>query len=298
MSPHCLTLLKAEEQLFYREYAQYYRSDESKDKAIGQPFLLHNPTAQSGILLLHGLMAAPEEVRPLAEFLFAQGYTVYAPRMAGHGTSAVDLANRQHKEWQASAQRGYEILQACCEHVIAAGFSTGAAVMLQLVINKPWQFTALISISAPLRFTKFSAHFAAPIHHLNRALHGLGLQRFARPFVSNHADNPHINYLRCPIASIVQIQKLMKAVVPRLHEITLPSLIMHASHDPKIHLQSAQEIYKKIRSDIKQYQQINYACHGIIRGDIRLDVFAHIAKFLRAMDNTYPNTWGCKKFPS
>ncbi len=280
LSPYCQTKLKAEEQIFENEYSQYYCASESKAKTIGQPFLLYNPNASTGILLVHGLMAAPEEVRPLADFLFAQGYTVYAPRMAGHGTSAVDLSKREHGEWQASVQRGYCILEDCCDQVIAAGFSTGAAVIQQLIINKPSLFSALISISAPLRFTKFSAHFASPVNSINQTLHALGLGHFAKPFVTNHADNPHINYLRCPIASIVQIQQLMKSVIPRLHKITLPTLIMHANHDPKVHVKSAKDLYKLIGSDFKQYQEVNSSQHGIIRGDISIEVFAQVAKFL------------------
>jgi esterase/lipase len=280
----CQTLLAAEETLFAEEYAQHHLAGESKHSDIGKPFLLHNPAARSGILLVHGLMAAPEEVRQWADYLFAQGYTVYAPRMAGHGTSAVDLNSRRHSEWSASVQRGYAILQNCCDEVIAAGFSTGAAIMLQQVIEHPHQFRALISISAPVRFSKFSAHFARPVHRLNRVLQGIGLRQFAKPFVTNHADNPHINYLRCPVASIVQIKRLMKNVLPALHRIQIPALIMHASHDPKVHVQSARDIYRHISSPQKEYVEVDFALHGIIRGEISQQVFAHVTAFLQTLN--------------
>lgn len=284
LSQTSLALLAAEETLFAEEYAQHHLPGESKAAHIGKPFLLHNPAARSGILLVHGLMAAPEEVRQLADYLFAQGYNVYAPRMAGHGTSALDLNSREHKEWSASVQRGYAILNSCCDEVIAAGFSTGAAIMLQQVIENPTQFRALISISAPLRFSKFSAHFARPVHHLNRILQRSGLHKFARPFVTNHADNPHINYLRCPVASIVQIKRLMKQVVPALARIHIPTLVIHASHDPKVHVQSARDIYRNIGSSHKEYMEVEFDLHGIIRGDISQQVFARITDFLHKLN--------------
>lgn len=284
LSPTSQALLAAEEILFAQEYAQHHLPGESKGPEIGKPFLLHNPSAHSGILLVHGLMAAPEEVRQLADYLFAQGYTVYAPRMAGHGTSALDLNSREHQEWSASVQRGYAILRGCCDEVIAAGFSTGAAVMLQQVIEHPAQFSALISISAPLRFTKFSAHFAGPVHGLNRLLQRSGLPHLAKPFVTNHADNPHINYLRCPVASIVQIKRLMKQVVPALPRIHIPALIVHASHDPKVHVQSARDIYRHIGSRHKEYMEVEFDLHGIIRGEISQQVFARITDFLHKLN--------------
>ena len=45
-----------------------------------------------GCLVLHGFTATPSEVRWLAEHLAGQGHTVYAPRLAGHGTTPEALA--------------------------------------------------------------------------------------------------------------------------------------------------------------------------------------------------------------
>jgi len=87
-------LVDAEKELFEREYRRYFVDGETKPKQIGEPYLLENPRSAQGVLLVHGLMAAPEEVREWAEYLCAQGYSVYAPRMAGHGTSSADLSHR------------------------------------------------------------------------------------------------------------------------------------------------------------------------------------------------------------
>ena len=279
-------LVNNELALFTQDYQQHYLADETKPKAIGRPYLLHHPESTQGVLLIHGLMAAPEEVRELAEFLYALGYTVYAPRMAGHGTSAVDLTERQMEEWIESVNRGHEILKDCCQQILVAGFSTGAAVALHQVISKPDAFTALISISAPLKFKKLSAHFAGLVHNWNSALtcldnRFLSMRRWRKEFVTNHADNPHINYLRCPVSSIVQIKRLMAQVYMGLPEITIPTLVIHASSDPKVDVQSGRAIYQRIRSSKKYYQEIDFDLHGIVRGPITAIVFAAIGQFLQ-----------------
>lgn len=283
ISAHCQQLLDAEQNLFDAEYQRHFIAGESKPTQIGRPFLLHNPTAKRGILLVHGLMAAPEEVREWAEYLFAEGYTVYAPRMAGHGTSAEDLARRSHTEWSASVRRGYAILRSCCDEIIAAGFSTGAAVMLQQVIEYPQDYRALISISAPLRFNKFSARFARPLNHVNRLLSATGFAHRGKRFVHNNADNPHINYLRCPVASIAEIQNLMGHVRPKLAQIHIPALIMHARQDPKIHVQSARDIHRGLGSQQKDYHEVDFHLHGIIRGKISQQVFSRVTEFLQRL---------------
>lgn len=273
-------LVDAEAQRFDRERADHYLEAETKPRAIGAPYLLYRPDARTGVLLVHGLMAAPEEVREWAEALFEQGYNVYAPRMAGHGTSAVDLDRRCAGEWLDSVRRGQEILQGCCEQVVAAGFSTGGAVVLRSVIDQPQAFAAVISISAPLRFKKFSAHFARPLNLWNQALHGLGIERLRKPFVTNHADNPHINYLRCPVRSIAQIQRLMGEVRRGLPSIQIPALIIHADRDPKVDVRGARQLYRQIGSPDKRYREIAADRHGIVRGEVALDVFAEVASFL------------------
>jgi len=271
--------LLAEESRFDRDYQQHFLPEDSRPAAIGKPFFLPGSSA-CGVLLVHGLMAAPEEVREWGEYLHAQGYTVYAPRMAGHGTSTIDLANRRAEDWMASVEQGRHILECCCRHIVIAGFSTGGAVALESVIRHPEAFAAVISISAPLRFKAFTAHFAEPVHYGNRLLQLLGLGKYRKTFVRNHADNPHINYLRCPVSSIVQIKRLMRSIRNGLPTIRIPSLVMHADGDPKVDVRGGREIYHRLGSINKRYHEVCFHQHGIVRGEITREVFAEARDFL------------------
>jgi carboxylesterase len=289
ISAYCQTLLNKELTLFDHDYQQHYLEGETKAKTVGTPYLLRNSDSDKGVLLIHGLMAAPEEVREWADFLYSLGYNVYAPRMTGHGTSADDLSNRDMTEWVASVDRGHDILTCCCKHIVVAGFSTGGAIALHQAIKKPNAFKAVISISAPLKFKKFSANFAKPINTWNRSLRRIeallpgnrfNLQVLRKEFVTNHADNPDINYLRCPVNGIVQIQRLMKAVYRGLPSIEIPSLVIHATSDPKVDVQSARDIFKRINSCDKTYCEVDFDRHGIVRGEITKKVFQDVAAFL------------------
>lgn len=274
------TLLAAEEARFARDYLRHFSEAESKPARIGEPVFLPSRQTSWGILLVHGLMAAPEEVREWANHLHEQGFTVYAPRMAGHGTSADDLADRSAEEWIASVERGQRILESCCTHLVIAGFSTGGAVALQCVIRQPDAFEAVISISAPLRFKSFAAHFAEAVHVGNFLMKTLDFPSGQKRFVTNHADNPHINYLRCPVSSIVQIKQLMHNVKRRLSTVRIPALIMHADNDPKVDVRGGRELYRLLGSTAKHYREIRFHRHGIVRGDIARDVFAETGVFL------------------
>ena len=275
-------LAAAEAALFIREYEKNYIKGESKPPEIGMPFFLYAPPSDTGVLLIHGLMAAPEEVRQWADFLHAKGLTVYAPRLAGHGTSSGDLATQNCQDWLDSVARGHAILKSCCKKVLVAGFSTGAGLALQSVILSPHAFEAVITVSAPLKFKSFSSRFAELLNGFNRLCNGLGMKRFSKPFLKNDADNPHINYLRCPVSAFVQVQRLMREVHRLLPTIHIPALVLQATHDPKVAPQSGPAIFRRLGTSQKHFAWIHFNKHGIVRGGIALDVFKEVESFLVA----------------
>jgi len=274
------TLLKAEASLFRAEYEKHYAANESKPPEIGMPFFLRSTQSDTGVLLIHGLMAAPEEVREWGEFLYDKGLTVYAPRLAGHGTSSKDLSTRTYTDWLDSVDRGHAVLKQCCKKILIAGFSTGAGLALQSVILKPGDFGAVIAVSAPLRFRRFSSRFAEALHAFNRFCKGCGMPFLAREFMKNDADNPHINYLLCPVSAFVEVKKLMKKVCPSLPEIGIPALVIQADNDPKVAPQSGPAIYQLLGSDKKHFAWVDYHMHGIVRGKITEVVFKEVESFL------------------
>jgi carboxylesterase len=273
-------LLAAESDLFIQEYQNNYSAGESKPQEIGMPFFLHSPRSDTGVLLIHGLMAAPEEVREWAQFLHAKGLTVYAPRLSGHGTSSKDLSTRNYHDWLASVDRGHTILKKYCKKILVAGFSTGAGLALQTVILNPRDFEAVISVSAPLRFRRFSSRFAETLNAFNRFCLHWGMNSLAREFMKNDADNPHINYPLCPISAFVQVKKLMKKVRKSLPDINIPALVIQGKNDPKVAPQSGPVIFELLGSDKKHFAWIDYHIHGIVRGNIARDVFKEIELFL------------------
>lgn len=273
-------LLTAESALFIQAYEKNFVAGESKPSAIGMPFFLHAPTSGTGVLLIHGLMAAPEEVRQWADFLYAKGLTVYAPRLSGHGTSAQDLSTRSYRDWLDSVDRGHAVLKTCCKKILVAGFSTGAGLALQSVILKPRDFEAVIAVSAPLRFKSFSSRFAELLNGFNLLCKSLGVGHWARAYVKNNADNPHINYLQCPVSAFVQVKALMRQVRRSLPEIEIPALVIQARRDPKVAPQSGPAIFQRLGTDKKHFAWIDFHLHGIIRGEIALDVFKEVESFL------------------
>jgi carboxylesterase len=180
--------------------------------------------------------------------------------------------------------RGAAILKTCCERIVVAGFSTGAGLALHQALTKPAEFAAVISVSAPLRFKGLPVCFVEVLDAWNRWLRSLGLGRLAREFVVNDADNPHINYARCPVRSLVEVKALMRQVYRRLPSLAVPALILQGDRDPKVAGSSGRRLFGRIASPRKTYREIPFHLHGIVRGEIAQEVFRETEAFLRDLD--------------
>lgn len=292
LSPSVRKLLDQEQALFRAEYKKHYLPEETKGPEIGAPYLLYSPGSRAAVLLIHGLMAAPYEVRQWADNLFSMGYTVYAPRLAGHGTSAEDLACRNYGDWLDSVDRGYKILASCADQVIVAGFSTGAGLALHQAISHPQRYGAVISVSAPMKFKGFSSYLSEPVERLSNAAVFLKLDGFQKRFAPNHPDNPEINYHRCPIHAFNQVKALMRTVYQGLPGLSIPALIIQGSRDPKVSPKAGKMIFDRIGGKEKKYVEIAYPLHGIVRGSIGASVFSAANEFLSHLPHAPPEPNG------
>ena len=105
-----------------------------------------------GVLLVHGLLASPAELRAYGEYLVKQGYTVLGIRLKGHGTSPYALREQSWEDWYGCVQRGFDILKVHCSRIFVVGFSTGGALLLKLATEHYPEMIGVVAVSVPLKF--------------------------------------------------------------------------------------------------------------------------------------------------
>jgi len=106
-----------------------------------------------GILICHGFNATPQSVRDVGEAFAAKGFTVYAPRLRGHGTNVREFEQSTARCWKQSLQDGYARLQETCDQVFVIGQSMGATLALSLAADGI-PFSGIITINAALSVMK------------------------------------------------------------------------------------------------------------------------------------------------
>jgi esterase/lipase/1-acyl-sn-glycerol-3-phosphate acyltransferase len=265
---------------FKKDYQTFYLEDESKPITVGMPFLVKGKSRDIGIILSHGYMAAPLEVKELAEYLGQLGFWVYVPRLKGHGTSPEDLATRSYLDWRDSVERGYAIISNICERVVAGGFSTGAGLALELAVRVK-EVVGVFAVAAPMRLKDFSSRFAPAVDMWNRLMERARQVGAKKEFVENKPENPHINYLRNPISGVVEVERLMDDLEPKLSDLNVPSLVVQSRGDPVVDPKGSRKIFELIGSTDKEYMLFNFDRHGILLGDGAQKVHKAIGEFIK-----------------
>ncbi len=265
---------------FSNDYNEHFIEEESKSKRVGQPLFLKRENESAGILLIHGYMAAPREMKAFAQYLHKQGFTVYVPRLKGHGTAPEDLAKTSYKQWIESVEEAYTILKHTCKKIIIGGFSTGAGLALELSTRVD-DVQALFAVAPPMRLKDLGSHFVPAVDAWNSMIKLIRLDTIAKEFIANSPENPHINYVRNPISGIHQLEKLMDKLEPKLKTITEPTLIVQSRKDPVVNPKGTSKLFDYLGCDTKEYYIFDYERHGILIGDDVERIYRAIEGFIR-----------------
>ncbi len=234
------------------------------------PFLLlPQSTADSGlgVLVVHGFLASPAEMRGFAERAAEAGFPAYGVRLAGHGTSPWDLRDQPFEAWLAAVERGYRIVAQCCERVCVVGFSTGGALALRFAAERPAGLAGVAAVAAPLKFRNRSMVFVPLVHGVNKLVRWTSSSEGVMPFRVNESENPHINYRNIPIRGLHELRRLTEELKERLGDIDTRVLIMQGTDDPVVDPESASLLAQELDPSQTWVKMVPADHHGIVYRD-------------------------------
>jgi len=100
------------------------------DNPVHDPFDL--PGTAGGALLVHGFMGTPNDMRPLAAALNAQGWETRGPLLPGFGKEVTTRPQRRMEDWTAAIRAALNDLQQRHERTLLVGHSLGGGLALQM----------------------------------------------------------------------------------------------------------------------------------------------------------------------
>lgn len=198
-----------------------------------------------GVLLIHGLGGTPIEMRNVAQSLAADGMTVLACQLAGHGGTEEDLAGSTYEDWYASAEAALALLESRCTTVLVGGLSMGALLAGLLAARNQDRVAGLIMLAPTLRYDGWSIprySFLLPLlmktpfgrryRFIEAEPYGLKDERM-RAVVARamRQGSPDAGLLGTPSQALRQLWRLVAALKPRLRDIRQRTLLVHARED-------------------------------------------------------------------
>jgi carboxylesterase len=211
-----------------------------------------------GILLIHGYTATVAEVRLLAEFFAAQGYTVSCPLLPGHGTSIEDLHTCTWQDWQQTVEAAYKELTLSCKVRFAGGSSLGSLLSLELGLHYPSLAGLLL--------------YAPNLIMGNRLATVTPVARYFIKSISKHrglsdksiVDQRWAGYTRDSVPAIAQMLSLEHQLRHQLHRIINPVIIFQGKKDESVNPNGAQIIYDQVSSACKQLIWLDHSSHCLL----------------------------------
>ncbi len=285
--PNFLVRLRVVKSLLEEERKRYFadcRECRKGDMRSSGPFLLHGSTRKIGVVLIHSYLSVPDEVRELARYLNRQGLWVYAPRLAGHGTSPEDLATKDYTAWQHSVEKGYAIMSSICHRVILGGVSIGGCLALDLASRLP-RIAGVFAVCPPLRLKDYSSSFMPGLDVWQRILAKIKRDDLEVDHFHFNSENPYVNYDKNPVLGVKNVGSFLEVLRGELPKVFNPCLILHADGDPIVDSKGSFKIYEELGAEEKEYVLLNYDKHIITSGEDSRRVHKLIGSFIRDASN-------------
>ena len=203
----------------------------------------------TGILICHGFNGTPQSVKYLAESFAKYGYTVYAPRLKGHGTSIYEMEEANDQDWISDLHEAYLLLKQTCRYIFVIGQSMGGALALHLATKET--LTGVLTINAALSVPEYEV------------LAGKSAPKWiaeGKPDIKD-SEATEITYDQVPLSAVHGLIDIMKVAKQGLSHITCPIKIFVSPEDHVVPANCSYDIFDTVHSTEKELVSLNNSYH-------------------------------------
>jgi carboxylesterase len=196
---------------------------------------------RTGVLVLHGFTGSPQSMRPWAEHLAAEGFTVELPRLPGHGTRWQDMAVTRWEDWYAEADRALTSLRERCDEVVVMGLSMGGSLTMRLAENRPDEIAGIVLVNPAVHSERKDRHLLPFVRHVVKAFPGI-VNDIKKP------GQDEGGYDKLPLQPAYSLQQAWSTIKADIERITCPVLLLHSREDHVVEPSNSAWILAHLRS--------------------------------------------------
>lgn len=254
-------------------------------------------TCKKAILLFHGLTGSPYELKKYGQFLYANGYDVYADCLPGHGDKVEEIYTVKYTDWLEFAYKRFEELNKEYDEVFVSGLCLGAVLALAVAIKYKEKVKGIVSLSTTLfldgwRLPWFSFLIPIALSTMVRFYYSYpecephGIKNLkVRNVIKRLLQQGNVGMNDFPMTSIFEMLKLSKFVRKNLKEVTQPILIIHSQEDDLTSTKSAKLVNSKISSADKEMIILKNSYHMVLYDNEKEFVYEKALSFFNTHSN-------------
>ena len=236
----------------------------------GSPF--RHRGSSTGFLLLHGLLATPAELRPLAQGLVAAGYSVSVPRLPGHGATIDALHRCRWQDWLATGQLALRELATDCDRCVVGGSSMGALLALCLAAES--EIVSGVVGYAPC------VRFRTPLIRLSRVLrYVIKTRSKGREVADSIVEQRWQGYREDSLPAAAELLSLISYTTRRLQAVKQPVLLFQGLRDETVDPRGIALIFSRLGSRSKSLVWLPQSSHCLVLDVEQERVLAETLRF-------------------
>jgi len=256
--------------------------------------LKHEENSKGAVLLFHGLTGSPFELKKYGQFLYNNGYDVFAECLPGHGENFEEIYTVKYEDWLNFAYNKFQNLKSKYNKVFLSGLCLGAVLALAVAEKYPDEVDGVISLSTTLyldgwRLPWYKCFMPVALSTILRYYYNYpecephGVKNLkTRNAIKKILEKGEVGMNDFPMCAFYELLKLSSYVRKNLKKITSPILLIHSKEDDLTSTKSANVVFKNISSVDKDYIILYDSYHMVLYDNEKEFVFKKSLDFFNS----------------
>lgn len=207
---------------------------------------IHLSGGSVAVLMIHGFTGSPVSVKPWAQELHNQGFTVLVPRLPGHATTWEEMNRTKWQDWYQEVDAAFNRLKKSHQRVFVAGFSMGGSLAIRLATIRGREIEGMILVNPAVQDNRPVMKLVPALKYLIPSIAGRGTD-VAAP------NPPKHSYGRTPLHALHSLQKLWKIVQRDLYLVDVPLMVGYSINDHVVDPKNSELVIDNVSSvDIRE----------------------------------------------
>lgn len=231
------------------------------------------------VLILHGFGDTPQSVRALAMRLHAEGWSVRAPLLPGHGRSLESFTSGRAEDWLHATRQVFDTLRRQSTHVAIVGQSMGGA--LATILAAESRVDALVLLVPFMTMSRRGNRIAA-FHRLVSVFVPYLVSRSESSILDDEARSKALGRGITTPRLVRELSVIVNRARNAAPRVTAPTLVMHSRRDPRVPVADAEAVFAMLGPVEKSLCWVDRSGHVISVDFDRDQVSQTVADWLAA----------------